>query len=87
MGGIIDIFSNGLVERYCDECQNFRGACGGGQKGQCFALNTVMKKVGAPAVPAVYAHSRADNCKFFTPLEFVDYAERAVVSGEGLGAA
>lgn len=84
MGGVIDIFSNGIVARYCDECQNFRGACGGGQEGHCSALNAVMKKVGAPAVPAVYAHSRADSCKFFTPLEFADYAERAVEAGNVL---
>ncbi|WP_319764455.1 hypothetical protein [Maridesulfovibrio sp.] len=87
MGSLIEILGNGLVERYCNECQSFDGPCAGIQKGQCKALNELMKKVGAPTVPVVYGNARADKCKLFSPLEFVDYVERAVAAGEVLDGA
>lgn len=86
MGSLIEILGKGLTERYCDECQNFCVACGGGQKGECKALSQLMNKVGAPTVPVVYGNARADKCKLFSSLEFVDYVERAV-AGETLDGA
>ncbi|OEU64775.1 MAG: hypothetical protein BA863_04730 [Desulfovibrio sp. S3730MH75] len=81
MGSLIEILSKSLVERYCDECQSFDGACGGGQKGECSTLNKLMKKLGCPTSHVVYGYARADKCTFFNPDDFVAYAERAVETG------
>lgn len=87
MGSLIDIISQSLVERYCGECQSFSGACNGSPKGQCSTLNKLMKELGCPTRPVLYANSRADKCKFFDPLEFAEYVERAVEAGNVLNGA
>lgn len=87
MGSLTKLIGAALVERYCDECQNYcETPCSGG-KGSCAALNRLIKEVGAPVAPVVYGRFRADKCKFFSPLEFVDYVERAVTAGEVLDGA
>lgn len=86
MGSLTPITA-GLVERYCDECVNFNGACGGGQKGECFSLNKLMEELGCPTRPVVYGNSRADSCKYFSPHDFSEYVKRAVEAGNFLDGA
>lgn len=65
-----------LVERYCDECESFDGACGGGQQGECTAIKELLLENGCPGTYTVKGSTRADKCKFFSPDDEVVYAER-----------
>ncbi|WP_027178797.1 hypothetical protein [Maridesulfovibrio bastinii] len=65
-----------LIERYCDECENFDSACGGGENGECDAIWELLIENGCPRTCTVKASDAADKCKFFDPIDPEAYAEK-----------
>ncbi len=65
-----------LIERYCDECENFYGVCAGGEKGECDAIRELLHENGCPGTCTVLASNSADKCKFFSPEDPEAYAEK-----------